>query len=102
MDGTRKPEIWYWGFARSLVIIIERLPCLKANGKGKEDMKLFQPNLVEWTRETEFEESAIYDYFTGHHFISIIYRHNEKDVIFEGFKRIYFSGNFITENVKRT
>ena len=31
MDGTRKPEIWYWGFARSLVIIIERLPCYAIN-----------------------------------------------------------------------
>jgi hypothetical protein len=81
-------------------IIAKSVP-LKANGKGKEDMKLFQPNLVEWTRETEFEESAIYDYFTGHHFIFIIYRHNGKDVIFEGFKRIYFSEGFITENVKR-
>ena len=82
-------------------IIAKSVP-LKANGKGKEDMKLFRPNLVEWTRETEFEESAIYDYFTGHHFIFIIYRHNGKDVIFEGFKRIYFSEDFITENVKRT
>jgi hypothetical protein len=35
VDGTRKPEIWYWGFARSLVIIIERLPW-KITQKEKE------------------------------------------------------------------
>lgn len=75
---------------------------LKENGKGKEDMKLFMPNLEAWTRETDFEDSAIYDYFAGHHFLFIIYRHIGKDVVFEGFKRIYFDENFINENVKKT
>ena len=82
-------------------IIAKSVP-LKENGKGKEDMKLFLPNLVDWTRESEFEDSAIYDYFAGHHFLFIIYRHAGKDVIFEGFKRIYFDEKFITENVKKT
>lgn len=82
-------------------IIAKSVP-LKENGTGKEDMKLFLPNLVDWTRESEFEESAIYDYFAGHHFLFIIYRHVGKDVIFEGFKRIYFNEMFITENVKKT
>lgn len=82
-------------------IIAKSVP-LKENGKGKEDMKLFLPNLVDWTRETEFEDSAIYDYFAGHHFLFIIYRYVGKDVIFEGFKRIYFDEKFITENVKKT
>ena len=82
-------------------IIAKSVP-LKENGKGKEDMKLFMPNLVDWTRESEFEDSAIYDYFAGHHFLFIIYRHVGKDVIFEGFKRIFFDEKFITENVKKT
>lgn len=82
-------------------IIAKSVP-LKENGKSKEDMKLFLPNLVDWTKETDFEESAIYDYFAGHHFIFIIYRHVGKDVIFEGFKRIFFDEKFIMENVKRT
>ena len=82
-------------------IIAKSVP-LKENGKGKEDMKLFLPNLIEWTKESEFEESAIYDYFAGHHFMLIIYRYKGNDIIFEGFKRIYFDENFITENVKKT
>ena len=82
-------------------IIAKSVP-LKENGKGKEDMKLFLPNLLDWTKETDFEESAIYDYFAGHHFLFIIYRYVGKDVIFEGFKRIFFDEKFIEENVKRT
>ena len=82
-------------------IIAKSVP-LKENGKGKEDMKLFRPNLVDWTAETEFEESAIYDYFAGHHFIFIIYRYMGKDIIFEGFKRIFFDEKFIMEDVQKT
>ena len=82
-------------------IIAKSVP-LKANGKGKEDMKLFMPDLVDWTRETDFEESALYEYFSGHHFVFIIYRHKGKDVVFEGFKRIFFDENFIMDNVKKT
>lgn len=82
-------------------IIAKSVP-LNENGTGKEDMKLFLPNLVDWTKESEFEDSAIYDYFAGHHFLFIIYRHVGKDVIFEGFKRIFFDEKFISENVKKT
>lgn len=82
-------------------IIAKSVP-LKENGKGKEDMKLFLPDLVDWTRESDFDDSAIYDYFAGHHFLFIVYRHIGKDVIFEGFKRIFFDEKFITENVKKT
>ncbi|MBR7086380.1 MAG: hypothetical protein IKI47_02400 [Prevotella sp.] len=82
-------------------IIAKSVP-LKANGKGKEDMKLFQPDLVGWTRETDFEESALYEYFSSHHFIFIIYRHESNDIIFEGFKRIFFDEKFIMDNVKKT
>lgn len=85
-------------------IIAKSVPLL-ANGKGKEDMKLFLPNLVDWTKETDFEESALYEYFAGHQFIFIIYRHLDKKaspdtVIFEGFKRVWFDERFINENVK--
>ena len=82
-------------------VIAKSVP-LKEDGKGKEDMKLFLPNLIDWTRESEFEDSAIYDYFAGHHFLFIIYRHVGNDVFFEGFKRIFFDEKFITENVKKT
>lgn len=82
-------------------VIAKSVP-LKENGKGKEDMKLFQPNLVDWAEETDFEESAIYDYFAGHHFIFIIYRHVGNDIVFEGFKRIFFDEKFIMEDVKKT
>lgn len=82
-------------------IIAKSVP-LKANGKGKEDMKLFLPDLIEWTKEKEFEESAVYEYFSGHHFLFIIYRHEDNAVIFEGFKRIFFDEEFIMDNVKKT
>lgn len=82
-------------------IIAKSVP-LRDNGKGKEDMKLFKPNLIDWTKESDFEDSVIYDYFAGHHFLFIIYRHVGKDVIFEGFKRIFFDEKFIYENVKKT
>jgi len=76
-----------------------------ASGKGKEDMKLFLPDLEEWTREDNFEDSALNEYFTGHHFLFISYRYTEKGggldkIIFEGFKRIYFDDEFIQSNVK--
>ena len=81
-------------------IIAKSVPVL-ANGRIKEDMKLFLPNLVDWTKEEDFEDSTVYDYFTGHHFLLIIYRYINNDIVFEGFKRVYFSEQFITENVKR-
>ena len=88
-----------------LGIIAKSVPFM-SNGKGKEDMKLFLPDLEDWTREDNFEESAIYEYFTGHHFLFIKYRHsddtsNPDTIIFEGFKRIYFKEDFIVNNVKR-
>lgn len=82
-------------------IIAKSVPLL-SDGKGKEDMKLFLPNLEDWTKETNFEESAIYDYFTGHHFLFIIYKYVGDDIVFEGFKRVFFNEKFISENVKRT
>ena len=82
-------------------IIAKSVPLLE-NGKGKEDMKLFLPELVEWTKESEFEDSAIYDYFAGHHFLFIIYRHVGEEIVFEGFKRIFFDEKFIYQNVKKT
>lgn len=82
-------------------IIAKSVPLL-SNGKGKEDMKLFLPNLVDWTKETEFEESAIYDYFAGHHFLLIIYKYIGNDIVFEGFKRVFFDEEFIMDNVKKT
>ena len=58
MDGTRKPEIWYWGFARSLVIIIERLPCeimkislLKLSRKKEVIKRIELSELAEMIRE---------------------------------------------------
>ncbi|MBQ8656946.1 MAG: hypothetical protein IJ527_07860 [Prevotella sp.] len=82
-------------------IIAKSVP-LKENGKGKEDMKLFLPNLVDWTKEKNFEDSAIYEYFAGHHFLFIVYTYRGGNIIFEGFKRIFFSEKFIMENVKKT
>ena len=88
-----------------LGIIAKSVPLLP-NGKGKEDMKLFLPNLLDWTRESVFEESELYEYFTGHHFLFIIYRYQTipggpDDIIFEGFKRIFFDDEFINNHVKR-
>ena len=82
-------------------IIAKSVPLL-SDGKGKEDMKLFLPDLVDWTKETEFEDSAIYDYFAGHHFLFIIYKYVGNDVVFEGFKRVFFDEKFIMDNVKKT
>ncbi len=82
-------------------IIAKSVP-LWENGRGKEDMKLFMPNLIEWTNETEFEDSAIYEYFAGHHFLFIVYRYVNHEIIFEGFKRVFFDEKFIYENVKKT
>ena len=82
-------------------IIAKSVPLWK-DGRGKEDMKLFKPNLVDWTRESDFEDSAIYEYFTGHHFLFIVYRYVDGEIIFEGFKRVFFDEQFIYENVKKT
>lgn len=80
-------------------IIAKSVPLL-SNNKVKEDMKLFLPNLIGWTKEKEFEESVIYNYFAGHHFIFIVYRYINNAIVFEGFKRIFFSEKFILDNVK--
>jgi len=82
-------------------VIAKSVP-LKVDGKVKEDTKLFQPNLVDWTHETDFEESELYEYFAGHHFLFIIYRHVDEEIVFEGFKRIFFDEKFIMEHVKQT
>ena len=81
-------------------LIAKSVP-LCEDGKGKEDMKLFQPDLIEWTQENEFEESTLYDYFAGHHFLFIIYKHIGEEVVFEGFKRVFFDEKFIMEQVKK-
>ena len=85
-------------------IIAKSVPLL-ANGKGKEDMKLFLPNLVEWTDEMDFEDSELHEYFASHHFLFIVYHHVEKGggvdtIVFDGFKRVYFDENFIEGNVR--
>ena len=85
-------------------IIAKGVPLL-ANGKGKEDMKLFLPDLVEWTNVDEFEDSELHEYFASHHFLFIVYHHTKKGggidtVVFDGFKRIFFDETFIEENVK--
>ena len=81
-------------------VIAKSVP-LRATGSGKEDMKLFLPNLVSWTEEESFEDSAIYDYFAGHHFLFIIYQHTAAGVVFKGFKRIFFSEEFIQHSVRK-
>ena len=85
-------------------IIAKGVPLL-ANGKGKEDMKLFLPNLVDWTNESGFEDSELHEYFSSHHFLFIVYHHMEKgggvdSVVFDGFKRVFFDETFLEENVK--
>lgn len=85
-------------------IIAKSVPLL-ANMNGKEDMKLFLPNLVGWTDETDFEDSELHEYFANHHFLFIVYHHEEKGgsvdtIVFDGFKRVYFDEAFIEENVK--
>lgn len=81
-------------------VIAKSVPLL-ANNRVKEDMKLFLPNLVDWTKELIFDESAIYDYFAGHHFIFIVYRYIDGAIVFERFKRIFFNEQFIMDNVRR-
>ena len=54
-----------------------------------------------WTEDNNFEESAVYEYFTGHHFLFIIYRYKGDEIIFEGFKRVFFDEQFITNHVRR-
>ena len=81
-------------------IIAKSVP-LRPTGAGKEDMKLFLPDLVSWTKEVTFEDSVIYDYFAGHHFLFIIYQHTSDGVVFKGFKRIFFSEDFIQQSVRK-
>lgn len=81
-------------------VVAKSVP-LRATGSGKEDMKLFLPDLVSWTKEETFEDSAIYDYFAGHHFLFIIYQHTSDGVVFKGFKRVFFREDFIQQSVRK-
>lgn len=86
-------------------LIAKSVP-LEENGKGKEDMKLFLPNLTEWVEEEKFEDSSLYEYFNGHHFLFIIYHYTNglktpENIIFDGFKRVCFDELFIENPVRR-
>lgn len=87
-------------------LIAKSLP-IESNGKPKESMKMYTPNVKEWMTETAFVDSFIREYFSEHQFLLIVYRYtmpskkvkDSKYIKFVGFKRVYFTDAFIDTSV---
>lgn len=78
-----------------------------SNNDRTEDMKLFSIDFTEWCdKDTEFEESELYEYFIEKQFLFILFEESDKnDKIlnkkFLGFKRYNFSDTFIEKECKK-
>ena len=87
---------------RKIGLIAKSLP-LDNKGKPKESMKIYTPDFKEWMSEKTFADSYMRDYFSEHQFLLIVYKyvHPDKNVKtpnfikFVGFKRVYFTDDFI-------
>ena len=68
---------------------------------------MFTPNFEEWMAEESFDESFLRDYFTEHQFLLMAYQYTDSNdkspesIRFVGFKRVYFTDNFIETSVKK-
>lgn len=86
--------------------IIGKSIVLNSKGARTEDTKLFKIDFEEWLKEGAiFEESMIYEYFKNHQFLFIVFKEcREKSLmcenIFQGFKRLAFTDEFIDTIVK--
>lgn len=75
-------------------------------GNRTEDTKLFAIDFDEWTdQHISFKESRIYDYFTNHQFLCMLFEEPSKEAPlhenrFLGFKRLSFPEDFIWREVK--
>lgn len=80
---------------------------LTSDGLRTEDMKLFPINFGEWTSvDTEFEDSLIYDYFSNHQLMCIVFEEEStrsplSTNRFIGFKRLSFNDDFISNEVHK-
>ena len=87
-------------------LIAKSLP-LNSKGAPKESMKMFTPNFEEWMTEESFDESFLRDYFAEHQFLLMAYQYTDskikspESIKFVGFKRVYFTDNFIETSVKK-
>ena len=87
-------------------LIAKSLP-LNVKGLPKESMKMFTPNFDDWMTEESFDESFLHDYFAEHQFLLMAYQYTDskikspESIKFVGFKRVYFTDNFIETSVKK-
>ena len=87
-------------------LIAKSLP-LNSKGTPKESMKMFTPNFEEWMAEESFDDSFLRDYFAEHQFLLMAYQYTDskdkspESIKFVGFKRVYFTDNFIETSVKK-
>lgn len=87
--------------------IIGKTLTLTERGLRKEDMKLFTLDFTEFSDDSEFEDSQIYDYFSNNRFLCIIFQRPHakakwNENIFLGFKMITFDEEFIENDVRKT
>jgi len=75
-------------------------------GARTEDTKLFKIDFTEWTDvDTPFEDSFVYNYFSGQQFLCIIFEEPSAEAPllenkFIGFKRLVFTEEIIENEVK--
>ena len=77
-------------------------------GGRTEDMKLCNVEFDELCDpDFKFEDSSLYDYFAQSQMLCILFHEKDKDAIYEenifdGFKRVFFTDDFIEKEVRRT
>lgn len=86
--------------------IIPKTITLYPSGAHSEDMKLRRIDFDEWAdRDTNFENSEIYEYFSEHSLLCPIFCEqdslNQDKTSFEGFKRFAFDDEFLYNTVKK-
>ncbi len=87
--------------------IIAKTITITPSGGRTEDMKLASVDFSEWTdRDIDFEDSAVYSYFSEHSFLCPVFCERDKNdasgTTFEGFKRFAFDEDFLQGEVRRT
>lgn len=88
--------------------ILPKTIILSDKGARTEDTKFDRIDFAEWTdTEKVFEDSDVYNFFAEKVMLFIVFKEPSSnaplgDVVFQGFKRIMFSDEFLNTEVRRT
>ena len=103
MFGSKKKKLNRIGLFAKAGIVAKSL-VLSSKHQRTEDNKLFTLSFDDFF-DKEFEESEVYEYFSQHQFLYVVFEEKNKEQkfsenIFKGFVRITFDEKFIEEYVR--